>query len=145
MTEDEIRPSRPPRGPFVSLAALLLGLVGVIWLAYSGVAEIMPPVINQVNPPVAMAVGVVALIAAMGVFGLRPWGRWLGIALGIALLAQTAVTGSYAVGLAAGPGARDLALVVVVELLAPIVVAALILIGLVFRWPVTTDDATRTR
>jgi hypothetical protein len=133
--DDEVRPSRPPRGPIISFAALLLGVTGVVWLAYSGVAPLMPPILTGVYPPVAMAVGVIFLVASVGVFGLRSWGRWLGIVLGIALLAQTAVTGPYAVSLAAGPGARDVTVVVLADVVLPVAVAVLILVGLVFRWP----------
>jgi hypothetical protein len=140
MNGDGIGRSRPPRGAFVALAALLLGLTGVTWLAYSGIAPLLPPLLEHPNPPVAMAIGVVFLAAALGVYGLRRWARWLGIALGVGVLAQTAITGPWAVGRAGA----DPPWGVLVSVLLPVTVAVLILVGLVFRWPERGDASTPT-
>ncbi len=69
------------------IAAIALGLGGVSAIAYAGLVP-LPPFSTEPVPFAGTLFGVVALIAAVGIFRSQPWGRVLGVCVvgvGIAL------------------------------------------------------------
>ena len=69
------------------VVAIALGLSGWSAIVYAGLVP-LPPFSSEPVPLAGALFGVVALIAAVGIFRLQPWGRALGVivvAVGIAL------------------------------------------------------------
>jgi hypothetical protein len=69
------------------VVAIVLGLSGVSAILYAGMLP-LPPFSSKPVPLAGEVLGVMTLIAAVGIFRLQPWGRVLGIivvAIGMAL------------------------------------------------------------
>jgi uncharacterized membrane protein (DUF2068 family) len=62
------------------LVAVALGISGVSAILYAGLLP-LPPFSDIPVPIVWMAFGAVELVAAVGVFLAKAWGRWLGVAV----------------------------------------------------------------
>jgi len=72
----------------ILLATLLLILAAAFTLLYGGFVPLFPGIVNRPEPVGAAALAAIALVAAIGVYREQPWGRWLGVAIGVVLLAR---------------------------------------------------------
>lgn len=72
------RAERPRR---ISLAAVVLGLDGGVLAMYGGVLPLLPFVVEEPVPDVAVLVGIVAIVTAVWIWRLSRRARWVAVAL----------------------------------------------------------------
>lgn len=71
---------RPP-AMAIRFASIYLALVGVLAVFYAPIAPLLPPLVPQPVPVVLAAIGIAGIVAGVGVWLGRSWGRWLGLAM----------------------------------------------------------------
>lgn len=109
------------------LVAAALAISGASAILYAGLLPLYPFSEHPV-PIVWMTFGAVELVAAVGVFLLREWGRWLAVAVIVVTLVLTGIRAAYA---GAGP---DLVFEIG-SFLVSLIIDGLILWWLLRRWP----------
>jgi hypothetical protein len=70
----------------VLIAAILLVMSAAFTVLYGPIVPLLPGVVDRPEPLAAVAVALVALVAAYGIWRRQAWGRTLGIALTALLL-----------------------------------------------------------
>ena len=70
----------------IVIAAVLLGMTAIFTVLYGPIVPLLPGVVDRPQPLAAVALGVVGVVAAFGIWRRQPWGRPLGIALASVLL-----------------------------------------------------------
>jgi hypothetical protein len=127
------RTSIPP----VRIVAILVGLDGLLGILYAGFIPLLPPVANQPEPVASTAMGLVGLIAAVGLWRWQAWGRWLGIAITLWSVARSigaiAILGGFASTGGAVPVPDPL-----LDVIIPLTIDAIILVVLATRGPART-------
>jgi hypothetical protein len=125
-----------PRTPIppVRIVAILIGLDGLLGILYSGFLPLLPPIANLPEPLVSSAIGLVGLVAAVGVWRWQTWGRWLGIAITLWSVVRT--IGAIAIlGGMAPAGAATVTPDPLLDVILPLTIDVIILAVLVARWP----------
>jgi hypothetical protein len=89
-THSTIRPAAGDRPRRLTLAAAWLGVTGLLAAFYAGIVPLLPPLVTTPAPLVATAIGGVGIVAAIGVWRVAAWGRWLGVAFLLLGIAQSA-------------------------------------------------------
>lgn len=120
--------------PPLRIAALLIGLEGLLGLLYGGIVPLLPPVVNVPEPMVASLLGLVGLVAAVGLWRWQTWGRWLGIAITLWSVARSI----GAIAILAGAAPAGTAVPVpdpLLDVIVPLTIDGIILVVLVTRWP----------
>ncbi len=132
-----------PRRPIVvTVAAAVLASSGLLSAWYAGLTP-LPPFTSRPVPMLWDIVGVLLLIAAVGIWRLREWARWLGVALEALTLAYPLFLVAY--GMAHGHMGMSGLFLGLADASITAVIAAAILCALVWRWPTepagAPDDA----
>ena len=123
-------PPEQPTGPSWGRAVVTFALAisGASAVAYAAFLP-MYPFTDQPVPVAWLAFGALELAAALGVFRLRPWGRWLGITLIVAAVLLS-IARAF-VGVTGPNGTAEF-----FSFVLGFVLDLLILWWLLFRWPV---------
>ncbi len=133
------RPAPGPRTVIVSVAALVLGVSGILDAWYAGLAPFPPFSIRPV-PVLWELVGVLMLVAAVGIWRLQGWARWLGVALQALTLVYPLFLVAYGVA-SEHVTVRGL-ISAMVDPAIRLVIAAGVLWALLWHWPSALSPAT---
>lgn len=83
--------TRGRRWTGLRLAALYVALNGVLGLLYAPYVPFFPPFVTTPNVVLSSVLGVIGLLAGLGIWRTQPWGRWLGVVSGAYWLAYGVV------------------------------------------------------
>jgi hypothetical protein len=108
----------------IALVALWLGFSGAITALYAGFVPLLPPVVDRPEPAISTALGVLGILAAVGVWQIRDWGRWLGLGLTFVMIVRD-------LALAIAPDGSGTELAVVMGIMLDVLVLGVLLV----RWP----------
>jgi hypothetical protein len=133
-----------PRTRWIVLVAACLLISGLVTIVYGGFLpvpdwlsfRIAIPVLGS-PPAVLVVLGGVSIVAAVGVLGVRAWGRALGAVVTLAGLSYAAWRSIQ--GAAPGGGAAELAAALLAGAWLDGILAAVVLFGLARRWPARPD------
>jgi hypothetical protein len=128
MTQEDRAGGIPP----VRIAALLIGLEGLLGILYAGLLPLLPPIVNVPEPLVSTVIASLGLVAAVGLWRWQTWGRWLGIVVTLWSVART--LGAIAILVGIGP-ASGTAPDPLLDVIVPLTIDAIILVVLATRWP----------
>ena len=131
-----IRSSAVRRPRRLTLSAAWLAVSGGLGVFYAGIVPLLPPVVATPVPLVATAVGVAGVAAAVGVWRLTSWGRWLGVACLLIGVLQSAGYALWRATAASGVGSTSPAPLVDLLVAVPsFAVSLAVLWVLLARWP----------
>lgn len=75
-----IRPSAARRPRRLTLDAAWLAVSGALGAFYAGIVPLLPPLVTTPVPLAATVIGAAGIVAAIGIWRMASWGRWLGVA-----------------------------------------------------------------
>ena len=123
----------------VSMAALVLGVSGILDAWYAGLAP-FPPFSSRPVPVLWELVGLLTLVAAVGIWRLQGWARRLGVALQALTLVYPLFLVAY--GVASEHVSVRGSISAMVDPAISLVIAAGVLWALLWHWPSALSPAT---